>query len=340
MKLLSLVLTPRGLVMLALVVVACWASNRYSAHHEGDSVFTTLYMHLVPAPLVEPHEGGAEHTAAGAEGEAHTVRALVELPLIFNALAFMDYRGPGEHSDGPKTALFNLQIFQVLSVVLIVIAFAGVPRYLRTGKGDPLTRLFAGFAQWIRDDMVYPTMGKELGAKFLPYFLSVFFFVLFMNLIGLVPFAATPTASIFVTAGLALTTFLAILGCGMFAQGPIALEEPRAARAARAVAADVRGRADRAAREAGLAHHPSLREHERRAHGRAQLHGPDLLHGPAVGHGRRLGHGADRRRLRRVHHDHRELRGHGAGLHLHPALDPVRQRLRSPRALVAVPGHP
>ena len=106
--------------------------------------------------------------------------------------------------------------------MLTLIAFAGVPRYLRTGKGDPLTRLFAGFARWIRDEMVYPTMGKQLGQKFLPYFLTVFFFVLFMNLVGLVPFSATPTASIFVTGAMALTTFVAMILCGMVAQGPIA----------------------------------------------------------------------------------------------------------------------
>jgi F-type H+-transporting ATPase subunit a len=52
--------------------------------------------------------------------------------------------------------------------------------------------------------------------------LTVFFFILFMNLMGLAPFSATATSSIFVTAGLALTTLLAMLLCGMAVQGPIA----------------------------------------------------------------------------------------------------------------------
>jgi F-type H+-transporting ATPase subunit a len=39
---------------------------------------------------------------------------------------------------------------------------------------------------------------------------------------GLAPYSATPTASIFVTAALALTTFFAMVLCGMAAQGPIA----------------------------------------------------------------------------------------------------------------------
>lgn len=223
MRAFSYLLSPRGLVMLVLVVAACFVSHRYSAHHTGNSVFTTLYMHLVPAPLVQPHAepvAGSEHGAAAQEHAAP--HALVEVPLRFAALAPLDYRGAVPEGDVPKTALFNLQIFQVLAVVLTLIAFAGVPRYLRTGKGDPLTRLCAGFAQWIREEMVLPVMGRELGTKFLPYFLSVFFFVLFMNLLGLVPTAATATASIFVTAALALTTFLAMVGCGIVIQGPFA----------------------------------------------------------------------------------------------------------------------
>jgi F-type H+-transporting ATPase subunit a len=221
----SYLVSLRGLVMLAIVAAACWGSHTYSAHHTGDNVFTTLYMHLVPAPLVAPpaHEGGAHGAAGGHAADAeehHAGHALLEVPLPA-AFAAFDYRGETD-SPEPKTALFNLQLFQVASVLLILVGFAGVPRYLRTGKGDPLTRLFAGFADWIRGEMVYPAMGRELGKKFLPYFLSVFFFILFMNLLGLVPFSATATASIFVTGALALTTFAAMIGCGMAVQGPIA----------------------------------------------------------------------------------------------------------------------
>jgi F-type H+-transporting ATPase subunit a len=175
----------------------------------------------VPAVLVMPqaHDAAAQpHDVTGAS--AHELHPLLEVPLP-RALGWMDYRGEVD-SPEPKTALFNLQIFQVAAVLLILIAFAGVPRYLRTGKGDMITRLFAGFAQWIRDDMVHPIMGKKLGNRFLPYFLSIFFFILFMNLMGLVPYSATATSSIFVTGALAATTFLAMVLCGMAVQGPLA----------------------------------------------------------------------------------------------------------------------
>src|SRR6185436_8742081 len=64
--------------------------------------------------------------------------------------------------------------------------------------------------------------GRELGLKFTPYFLTLFFFLVFMNLMGLLPGAATATASIFVTAAMALLTLLSMIGGGMIAQGPVA----------------------------------------------------------------------------------------------------------------------
>lgn len=205
----------RILLLLAVLAAACFASHKYSLHRVGKTPFETLYMHLMPAPLVEP--GGGHEDEHGGHGAA---RALVEIPLPA-ALAFGDYRGDVLAAE-PKTTLFNLQIFQLTAVLFVLIGFAGVPAYVRTGQGDGLSRIFAGFVMWIRDEMVYPVMGRELGRKFLPYFLSVFFFIAFMNLLGLVPFSATATASIFVTGALALSTLIAMIGCGMIVQGPIA----------------------------------------------------------------------------------------------------------------------
>ena len=206
---LSYVASLRGITALAVVAAACFLSSKFSAHHSGNSVFETLYMHLVPSPLVVDNH--APHDE---------LEALVELPLP-GFLGAFDWRG-GHAEGGPRTALFNLQIFQLAAVLLCFVCFMGVPHYLRTGRGDPLTKMFAGFAMWVRDDVVYPEMGKELGRKFLPYFLAVFFFILFMNLMGLAPYSATPTASIFVTCALAVTTFIGMIGCGMYVQGPIA----------------------------------------------------------------------------------------------------------------------
>ena len=194
----------RPALVLLVVVAAVLVSGKYSAHHEGG-IFQTLYVHLMPARLV-------------GHGEGHGVEPLLRIPLPASLAAFDMHR----ESEGAHLVATNLQVFQVAAVLLIFVCFLGVPRHLRTGKGDPTSRLFAGFVQWIRDEMVVPVMGREVGHKLLPLFLTLFFFILFMNLLGLVPGAATATASVFVTGALATITFGTMIVGGMVVQGPLA----------------------------------------------------------------------------------------------------------------------
>ena len=67
---------------------------------------------------------------------------------------------------------------------------------------------------FLRDEVILPTMGEE-GKPYLPYLLTVFFFILFCNLLGLVPFAATATGNVSVTAALALMAFMMIQAGGI-----------------------------------------------------------------------------------------------------------------------------
>ena len=212
--------------MFAVVAGACFASMILSEHHTAtnDDAFVALYSHVLPADLVVPSSGDHQSEAVpAADGQAqgvteqHVKQLLfaptVPLPAVFD-------KDPVQ--DGTQLAMSNLQIFQLVAVLFILIAFSGVPAYVRTGRGDAISRLGAGFCQYIRDEMVEPNMHGSFGRRFLPYFLSVFFFIMMMNLMGLAPGGATPTASIFVTAALAVTTLFAMVGCGMAAQGPLA----------------------------------------------------------------------------------------------------------------------
>lgn len=118
--------------------------------------------------------------------------------------------------------IYNIQIVQVLSMLLIAAVFFRVPHAIRTGGGGPLARTAAGTVAWLRDSVVVPNLGADVGRKMLPYFCSLFFFLLFMNLLGLVPKSVTPTANVFVTAALACLTLIMMVIGGMIVQGPIA----------------------------------------------------------------------------------------------------------------------
>lgn len=71
---------------------------------------------------------------------------------------------------------------------------------------------------FIRDELLEPIFGHATHT-YLPYFLSLFFFILTCNLVGLVPYSHAVTANVTVTAALAVCTFLLIQFAGIKEQG-------------------------------------------------------------------------------------------------------------------------
>ena len=67
--------------------------------------------------------------------------------------------------------------------------------------------LFEMLVLFVRDELAIKNIGKEDGPRYVPYLLTAFFFILFMNLLGLFPWMASATGNIAVTAGLAICTF-------------------------------------------------------------------------------------------------------------------------------------
>jgi F-type H+-transporting ATPase subunit a len=61
---------------------------------------------------------------------------------------------------------------------------------------------------FVRNEIAIPNIGKEEGPRYTPYLLSAFFFILTLNLLGLVPWASTATGNLGITAALALCTFV------------------------------------------------------------------------------------------------------------------------------------
>lgn len=77
---------------------------------------------------------------------------------------------------------------------------------------------------FVRDDIVYPWLGHERGRRYLAFFWTLFFFILFSNLIGLTPFPLNPwertaTGNLAVTGALAMMVFLMVQVSGMKQHG-------------------------------------------------------------------------------------------------------------------------
>lgn len=107
----------------------------------------------------------------------------------------------------------NLVFFEWIAMFLIIVVAKTVAgRYKKHPKKAPrgIQNTLEFLITVVRDNIVYPNLGAKLGAKMLPYFLTTFFFVLVMNVVGLIPGSHAATGNIAVTAGLALTAFIVI----------------------------------------------------------------------------------------------------------------------------------
>ena len=96
--------------------------------------------------------------------------------------------------------------------LLIVIILASAKKYkVRNGKAPKgMQSLIEILVLHVRDDIVEPILGHNTG-RFLPYLLTLFFFIFFCNILGLIPVfpaGANITGNIAVTAILALITFI------------------------------------------------------------------------------------------------------------------------------------
>ncbi|THD69354.1 F0F1 ATP synthase subunit A [Robertkochia marina] len=76
----------------------------------------------------------------------------------------------------------------------------GIP----TGAG----RFFEPLVVFVRDEIAVPNIGEKHYKKYMSFLLTIFFFIWFLNLLGMTPLGVNVTGNIAVTFGLALLTFL------------------------------------------------------------------------------------------------------------------------------------
>ena len=110
----------------------------------------------------------------------------------------------------------HLLMMGITSLILLVV----FPFLIRSRSKvlAPFRAMLEMTVLFLRDEVVVPNMGHK-GAAYTGYFSALFFFILIMNLLGLVPYGASATGNLAVTAGLALTTFALINFSGIKEQG-------------------------------------------------------------------------------------------------------------------------
>ncbi len=116
------------------------------------------------------------------------------------------------HVTNAKPIDFSItkNVFTIFVVgLLMFFVFSRMAKKYKTGsmpKG--VGRILEPIVLYIRDDIAIPNIGKKKYKRYMPYLLTVFFFIWIINLLGLTPLGINVTNNIAVTLALALITYL------------------------------------------------------------------------------------------------------------------------------------
>lgn len=128
---------------------------------------------------------------------------------------------PQFHLFGFDLSITKHTVFMWIAFVLLVIIFKLVANsYKKSFLPKGLSNVMEVLVVFVRDEIAKPTIGKGF-EKFLPYLLTVFFFILVCNFLGLIPYGATATSNISVTATLAIISFIVIQAGGIMKNGAL-----------------------------------------------------------------------------------------------------------------------
>lgn len=115
------------------------------------------------------------------------------------------------HATNKKMIDFSITkslLIILVTALLMLLIFGGMARsYKKSLVPTGIAKLFEPLIIFIRDDIARPNIGPKY-KKYIGYLLTIFFFILFLNIFGLMPFGINVTGNLAITAALAIFTFI------------------------------------------------------------------------------------------------------------------------------------
>jgi F-type H+-transporting ATPase subunit a len=174
-------------------------------------------------------EDTAGHKAEGSAGEHKEKNPLEHVMDSFEIELFESFGPPAIHLPHTTVEIAGHQItlglskFMVLELLAaFLIAAMYIPLAQRLKGGELPEGWRHNFREvlltFIREEVAKPSIGHDAD-KYVPFLWTLFLFILFNNLLGLLPFCGSATGNIYVTVGLAICVFFAIHGSGIQKMG-------------------------------------------------------------------------------------------------------------------------
>ncbi len=226
-----------GAYLLALLLAAGAAPQALAAQQEAPAIVPRAGESVSDA-VVRTEEAAEGSTAAAADAPVDIITPHItdsnglELPY-WKPPFYVHYELPhfapvtigGVTFDFSPTkhVVFLLLAATLTAAMMILTARAHVRHSHTVGRPRGFAAGLEAVVLYLRDEVVMRNIPHG-GARYAPFVLTLFFFILFANLLGLVPYGSTATGNISVTAALALITFVVVETAGMRAQGPAYLK--------------------------------------------------------------------------------------------------------------------
>ncbi|MCY4594394.1 MAG: F0F1 ATP synthase subunit A [Bryobacterales bacterium] len=114
-------------------------------------------------------------------------------------------------------------MMMLIASTLLIVVMGVFLRRPKLGYSAPrgMANALEAMVVFVRDEVAISNMGKKWGRRFTPFLLTLFFFILTCNMLGLVPGGFTATSNLNVTGTLALMSFFTFLVTGIYALGPV-----------------------------------------------------------------------------------------------------------------------
>ncbi len=173
----------------------------------------------IPLPVILFHEGNIDIFMSSKFHHGHsTVKKEDREYILYHSKIYLAQHGEivydaEHHPTNVKPYDFSITknvASMMISAILLLLIFIPMARKYKNGNGVPSG--IQGFLEpiilFIKDDIAIPNIGEEKYKKFLPYLITVFFFIWFNNMLGLFPAGANFTGNIAVTFTLAAFTMI------------------------------------------------------------------------------------------------------------------------------------
>jgi F-type H+-transporting ATPase subunit a len=201
-----------AIALLATTAVAQEAHipNPQTAH---DDPAREAHKVLGPADIIMPHITDAKHF------EVPCVRGWGEWACSVHLPTWPVEIGGKTYDFGPTKHVLWMAIAATLTAVLLIGAARSHTRHShRGGRPGGFGAGIEAVMLYLRNNVYMPVLGHG-GERYIPFVMTLFFFILFCNMLGLIPYGSTPTGNVSVTATLAVITFIVVEVAGMRALG-------------------------------------------------------------------------------------------------------------------------